>query len=143
VTDLQRRTVGHVAWRLATLAVITLAIGWDALGLLAGGDRAYASSSYDVLRAAPGGMRAYGPVLAVLLVVTVYAYGRHTAGRGYTLLRLCLSVTAGWYVLWTVGIVGAWWIHGSILAWGAVGKLGLTSVLCLILARTTPVVGRR
>lgn len=135
----KRRAVAHAAWRLAALAVITLAAAWDALGLLLGGDAVYAAPSYDVLRSAPWGMRTYGPILGLLFVTTVYAYGRFDNGRGYALLRLCLSLLAGWYVLWTVGIVGAWCIHGQILAWGAVGKLALTATICLILARTTPV----
>lgn len=139
MTDQQRRIVGYAAWRLAALALLTLAALWDTLGLLVGGDAAYASPSYDVLRhSAPWGMRTYGGVLGVLFVASVYAYGRFTAGRGYALLRVCLSVMAGWYVMWTVGIVGAWVIHGQVLSWGAVGKLSLTASLCLILARTTP-----
>lgn len=141
MSDQQRRAVAQTAWRLVVLSTLTLAAGWDALGLLLGGDDAYASPSYDVLRTAPWGMRTYGPALAALLFTTTYAYGRHTAGdgvRGYRLLRYCLSALAGWYVLWAVGIVGAWVIHGQILAWGAVGKLALVSALCIILARTTP-----
>lgn len=143
ITSRKRRAVANAAWRLITLAVIVLAAGWDALGLLLGGDDVYSAPSYDVLRAAPWGMRTYGPILALLFILTVYAYGRYTAGRGYTLLRLCLSLLAGWYVLWTVGIVGAWSIHSQILAWGAVGKLALTAAVCLILARTTPATSAR
>jgi hypothetical protein len=139
VTDRQRRIVAQTAWRLMVMAVLTLAAAWDALGLLLGGDAAYASPSYDVLKhATPWGMRAYGPILGVLLTVTVFAYGRHSAGRGYTLLRVCMSLMAGWYVLWTVGIVGAWVIHREVLSWGGVGKLALVAALCVILARTTP-----
>lgn len=120
------------------LSVLALAAGWDALGLILAGDDAYASPSYDVLRAAPWGMRTYGPILGALLLISVYAYGRFTAGRGYTLLRICLSLLAAWYTGWTVGIVGAWHIHHEVLSWGGVGKLALVSALCVILARTTP-----
>ncbi|MEV7684276.1 hypothetical protein AB0O64_37970 [Streptomyces sp. NPDC088341] len=138
----QRRAVAHAAWRLTVLSVLTLAVAWDAVGLLAGGDAAYVSPSYDVLRRlVPGGMRSYGYALACLLVVTVYAYGRHGPGcgvRGYRLLRVSLALVSAWYVLWAVGIAGAWVIHGQILAWGALGKLALVAVLCVVLARTTP-----
>lgn len=137
----QRRVVAQAAWRLAVLALLSLVVGWDALGLLIGGDDAYRSPSFDVLRLAPGGMRFYGPMLGVLFVTTVFAYGRHSAGsgvRGYRLLRLCLSLTAGWYVFWAAGIVGSWWIHWQILAFGAVGKLAFIAAVSLILARGTP-----
>jgi hypothetical protein len=141
VSEQQRRAVTQAAWRLVVLSVLTLAVGWDVVGLLLGGDKAYTSPSYDVLRTVPGGMRSYGLALLVLLIVTAYAYGRHAPGagvRGYRLLRVCLSLVGAWYVLWAVGMVGAWVIHWQILAWGAVGKLALIAVLCIILARTTP-----
>lgn len=137
----QRRAVAQVSWRLLVLTMLTLVAGWDAVGLLIG-DAVYASPSYDVLRAlTPWGMRAYGPALMALLGLTVYALGRYSAGtglRGYMLLRVCLSALAAWYWLWAAGIIGAWWVHGSILAWGAPGKLAAISVVLLILARTTP-----
>lgn len=141
MSDRQRRAVAQVSWRLLVLTMLTLVAGWDAIGLLIG-DAVYASPSFDVLRAlTPWGMRAYGPGLLVLLGLTVYALGRHSGGnglRGYVLLRVCLAVLAAWYCLWAVGIVGAWWVHWSILAWGAPGKLAAISVVLLILARTTP-----
>lgn len=142
MSDQQRRAVAHAAWRLVVLSTLTLAAGWDTLGLLLGGDATYTSKSYDVLRhMGPWGMRTYGPLLGVLLVATAYAYGRHSVGdgvRGYRMLRYCLSLMAAWYVLWATAIVGAWVIHREVVAWGAVGKLALVAVLCIILARTTP-----
>ncbi|MBM0203499.1 hypothetical protein JNW90_10520 [Micromonospora sp. STR1s_5] len=139
MTGRGKRVVAQAAWRFTVLSVLTLAAAWDAAGLLLGGDAAYTSPSYDVLRSlTPWGMRAYGPLLAVLLAVLVYAYGRFSAGRGYLLLRLCLSGLAGWYVLWAVGMAGAWWVHWQIGDWTAAGKLFLTAVVCLVLARTTP-----
>ncbi|MER5608326.1 hypothetical protein AB0F93_00020 [Micromonospora tulbaghiae] len=141
MSEQQRRAVTEAAWRLIVLATLGLAPGWDALGLLVGGNAAYTSHAYDVLRAlTPWGMRGYGPLLGLLCVTTVYAYGRWSAGsgtRGYRLLRYCLSLLAGWYVLWTVGLVGAWYVHWQIYSWG-VSKVLLVAVLFLILARTTP-----
>jgi hypothetical protein len=143
VSDVQRRQVGYVAWRVSVLAVLALAGAWDAAGLLVGGDAVYTSHSYDLLRRlTPWGMRVYGPALAVLVVAAVYAFGRHagrhTTARSYVLLRGSLAALAGWYTLWAVGICGGWWLNGQIVAWGSVGKLLLTSTLCIILARTTP-----
>lgn len=142
MSDRQRRAVAQAAWRLIVLALLTLVLGWDAVGLLVGGDLAYMSPSYDVLRhLTPWGMRAYGPALGGLLIVSVYAYGRYSSGsgvRGYTLLRLCLSLMAGWYAMWAVGIVGSWWAHQEVLAWSGVGKNAFVAAVCVILARTTP-----
>lgn len=142
MSEQQRRAVTQAAWRLSVLSVLTLAVAWDAAGLLTGGDAAYVSPSYDVLRRlVPGGMRGYGYALAVLLVLTIYALGRHAPGagvRGYRLLRVSLALISAWYVLWAVGIAGAWVIRGQILAWDHLGKLALVAVLCVILARTTP-----
>lgn len=139
MTDLQRRQAGYRAWRLLVAALLALVGAWDTLGLLVGGDAAYRSQSYDVLRVAPWGMRTYGVALAALLITTVYAYGRHSTGaRGHQLLRICLSLMAGWYVAWSVAIAGAWIVHGQILAWGSVGKLLFTTTACLALARLTP-----
>lgn len=141
MSDRQKRALAQATWRLFVLATLAFAPAWDALGLLLGGDAVYVSPSYDVLRSlTPWGMHAYGPVLTVQLIATVYAYGRYSAGsgiRGYTLLRVCLSLLAGWYVLWTVGLLGAWWVHWQILSWG-VGKVALVAAFFLILARTTP-----
>lgn len=140
MTDRRKRAVAQGTWRLLVLFTLALAPGWDALGLLVG-DTVYGSPSYDVLRhMTPWGMRAYGPALVVLTVTTVYAYGRYSAGdglRGYKLLRVCLSLLAAWYVLWTIGLVGSWVVHHQILSWG-VGKVALPAVTLFILARRTP-----
>lgn len=131
--------VGHTAWGATVAAILLFAVGWDTAGLLVGGDGVYQSHSYDVLRTInPWGMRGYGPPLAALGAVTAYAYGTHAGMYGYRLLRVCLSLLAGWYVLWAVGIAGAWIIAGSILAWGNLGKLLLTAAVCVICARTVP-----
>lgn len=147
MSDRARRAFAQAAWRLIVLALLTLAPGWDAVGLLVGGDRAYRSPSYDVLRSlTPWGMRVYGPVLLALVIVTVYAYGRYSSGsgvRGYALLRLCLSALAGWYALWAAGIGLSWWVNREQLDWGGVGKLAFVAAVCVILARTTPTDGVR
>jgi hypothetical protein len=139
VTDPQRRTVADTVWRLCVAAILLFAVAFDAAGLLVGGDAVYQSQSYDVLRMlTPWGMRGYWPALAALGLVTLYAYGNHRTRRSWQLLRVCLSLLAGWYVLWAVGIAGAWALNGAILAWGNVGKLLLTATLCGICARTAP-----
>jgi hypothetical protein len=135
------RSVGYRAWRALTLAVIVLASGWDAVGLLTLGDEGYNSEAYDVLRhLTPWGMRGYGPILSIIASVTVYAFGRHRGGAGgsYILLRWSLAATGAWYTMWGAGIIGSWWLHGHIGSWG-VGKLFLISVLCIVLARSTPI----
>lgn len=140
MTEHGKRVASQAAWRLILLSTLILAPAWDAAGLLVG-DMVYGSPSYDVLRSlTPWGMRGYGPALALLAGLTLFALGRHSAGgglRGYKLLRTCLSLLAAWYALWATGLVGAWWVHWEILSWG-VGKVGLVSVIFMILARRTP-----
>lgn len=147
MTDRQRRVVAQAAWRAFVLALLSLVVAWDMVGLLVGGDRAYLSPSYDVLRSlTPWGMRAYGPALLALLAVTVYAYGRYSSGsglRGYALLRLCLCALGGWYALWGSGLVAAWLVHRELLAWSEIGKGSFVAAVCVILARTTPTVRMR
>ncbi len=136
LADTRRRT-GYRLWQVLTVALLTLVGAWDVLGLLVGGDAAYASRSYDVLRLAPFGMRTYGVALGLLMIVTVYAYGRHRGGD-HRLLQVALSLLAAWYVFWLVAIAGTWVIHREVLAWGAVGKLAFTASVAYVLARATP-----
>ncbi len=136
---MQKRRAGYRLWRLSTAALLALVGAWDAIWLLAASDIGYQSQSYDVLRLAPWGMRSYGPPLAVLVAVAVYAFGRHRYGD-YRLLRVSLSLLAAWYVGWLLAITGTWFINGEIQAWGAVGKLLFTATIALALARTTPTV---
>lgn len=137
MADVLRRRSGYLLWRTLTAGLLALVGAWDVLGLLIGGDAAYASRSYDVLRLAPWGMRSYGVILGVLLLAAVYAFGRHRGG-GHRLLQVTLALLAAWYVAWLVAISGTWFVHREILAWGAVGKLAFTAFVAMTLARTTP-----
>lgn len=124
-------------WRTLTLALIVMVGAWDVIGLLVGGDAAYKSPSYDVLRLAPWGMRTYGVILAVLVVFAAYGYGLHRSGRTVP-LRFALAALTCWYVFWLVAIAGTWFVRSEIVAWGAIGKLGFIAFVALTLARTTP-----
>lgn len=121
---------------------LLLQTGWDALGLLAGGDSAYTARSYDVLRQIPGGMRTYGPLLGALFLVMVWTFDRYTRGEDGHPLRICLSFLAGWYVLWALGITAAWVVHREILAWPSPARLAVLAALFVIAARAIPA-GRR
>ncbi len=137
LSDVLRRRAGFRLWRILTAGLLTLVGLWDVLGLLIGGDSAYRSPSYDVLKLAPWGMRTYGVILGALMVTAVYAYGRHRAGD-HRLLQITLALLAGWYVMWLTAISGTWVVHGEVQAWGAVGKLAFTAFVAFTLARTTP-----
>lgn len=124
--------------------------GWDALGLLTGGDMFFVGPSYDVLRAIAervGGMRAYGVPLGMvclaLTMVTIWSYGRHSGGRKPSrLFPLCLSALATWYAVWTVGIVTAnvneLIQHHALLSWGSISKLGFITAISIRLACLPP-----
>ncbi len=133
-----RRRAGYNLWRTLTVALVGMVAAWDVAGLLVGGDAAYRSPSYDVLRLAPFGMRTYGGLLAGIVAVAVYGYGRHRAGQ-FLWIRVGLALLSCWYVAWLVAVAGTWVAYGEIVAWGAVGKLGFTAFVALTLARTTPV----
>ena len=76
-----RRTAGYYAWRTLVGALLVLVVGWDAATLTIAGDAGYTSDAYTVLRdTTPWGMRAYGPPLVVLFLVSGYAYSRHRGG---------------------------------------------------------------
>ncbi len=135
-TVLHRRA-GYILWRTLTLALIGMVGSWDVGGLLIGGDAAYTSASYDVLRLAPWGMRTYGAVLAVIVAWAVYGYGRHRSGH-FMHIRLALVAFTAWYAFWLVAVAGTWVTYGEIVAWGAVGKLGFTAFAAFTLARATP-----
>ncbi|HLL69029.1 MAG TPA: hypothetical protein VK453_25440 [Micromonosporaceae bacterium] len=135
-----RRAAGYYAWRTTVAALIVLVVGWDAVSLLAFPDTGYASVSFTFLRNVnPWGMRGYGPPLAVLFMLTLYAFGRHRGGAGnpYILMRGCLGAVAAWYTMWTFGIVGSWFVTGEVGNLG-VGELLFIAVVSVILARTTP-----
>lgn len=112
--------------------------GWEAVGLMVAGDRAYGGPVYDVLRQVPGGMRTYGPVLAALFVAAVWAFDRWTRGHPGTPLRVCLAVLAGWYVFWAVGTTAAWVLHRQVIAWPGPVRLGVVAALFIMAARNTP-----
>lgn len=135
----QRRAVATISWRSA-LGLVLLKAGGDALGLLVGGNGAYASRSYDLLRIAPGGMRLYGVALAVLFIATVVALGDVRYQR---YLQVCLACVAAWYVGWLLGITGSWWAKQAPVAWGVVPSLVVISGLAVLVARATPGHGSR
>lgn len=118
---------------------LMLQTGWDAVGLLAGGDVVFTAPGYDVLRAlSPFGMRGYGPVLMTLFLATVWAFDRYTRGLGGRRLRICLALLASWYIFWAVGTMGAWLVHWQVLAWPGPARLGCLSAMFLLAARATP-----
>lgn len=94
-------------WWLALAGALAAVTFGQAAAMLAAGDAVYASPGYHLLRDVPGGMRTYGLLLLLLGVATAIGYGQARAGAG-GMLRLCLSLLAGWYVLWLVALVGTW-----------------------------------
>lgn len=140
MTGTQRHIVSRAAWRAVVLILLTACAAWDAAGLLIGGDLAYQSASYDVLRRiSPFGMRGYGVLLGALLVTAAFAYGRLTnRGDGYRLMRISLAALAVWYTFWAAGIAGSWISYGTIYAWGSVGKLVAVALILIVSARATP-----
>lgn len=135
----QRRAVRAISWR-ACCGLLLLKAGGDTVGLLVGGDRAYASRSYDLLRMMPGGMRTYGFALAVLFLVTIVSLGD---ARYQKPLQVCLALLAAWYVGWLLGIIGSWWARHAPMAWGVVPSLIVISALAMLVARATPGHGSR
>lgn len=140
MTTRQRRAVAVISWR-AVVWLLAAVTGWDAAGLLVGGDHAYASHSYDALRSMVPSMRVYGLLFAVLCLGTVYALGRQAASRHERLMRACLCGIFGVYVLWAAGIVSSWTLLGAPMAWGAISKLLAIAALSAIAARATPAHG--
>lgn len=128
---------------------------WDAFGLLSGGNSWFVGPSYSVLRllsAQIGGMRALGVPLGVvclvLILLTTWSYGRHSycrhpAGRPASkLFPLCLSLIAGWYAVWTVGIL---WAnvnelihHHTLIGWTSLSKLGFVCTVAIRMASLPP-----
>lgn len=123
---------------------------WDSFGLLAGGDSWFQGPSYEVLRVISsrvGGMRAYGvPLGAVclaLMLATTWSYGRSSAGRRPArIFALCLSLLAGWYAVWCVGLVTAnvneLIQNHDLLSWTAVSKIGFVTAVAIRLAMLPP-----
>lgn len=138
----------HV-WHFLVWGMIWIS-GWDALGLLTGGDTFFTGPSYEVLRAIAGrvgGMRAYGVPLGVvslvLTMVTVWSYGRHSGGRSPSrLFPVALAALATWYAVWTVGIVMAnvneLVKHHALLGWDSVSKIGFITAVAIRLACLPP-----
>jgi hypothetical protein len=118
--------------------LVALGVLWDAAGMLgAAHSSAYNGPSYSVLRLAPGGMRVYGVILGALILVTVWAYGRSTSAHD-GILKGCLSLLGGWYVMWTGALITGWLHAGS---WAGVGGLGRTiafAVMCGYVAYFAP-----
>lgn len=137
VTARRRRPVLTVPWRPVVWALL-LQASWEAFGLLVGGDKAYAGPSYDVLRHVPGGMRAYGPILAALVIVAVASFDRCLRGHDSEPLRIVLALLSGWYALWAVGTTSAWVVHRQIIAWPGPARLAVIAFLFVLAARTTP-----
>jgi hypothetical protein len=130
-------------WRPFVWAIMGMT-GWEALGLLAGGDAVFTAPGYDVLRAlSPFGMRGYGPLLAALCIATIWGFDRYTRGLGGRWLQVSLGLCAGWYALWAVGTTAAWFVHWQILAWPGPARLALTSAVCMACARAIPRAGVR
>lgn len=129
-----------VPWR-PLVYILTGIAAWDAIGLL-GGDRFYASPSYDWLRAvAPPwlGMRAYALLVAPLflgLALSLYRWERR--GRGTRALAWMLSSAAAWWVCWTIGIGLSFAGSGQIYAWGSLGKLIGVAAIAYVTARVPP-----
>lgn len=137
MTDVTRRRAGYLLWRTLTLALIGMVAAWDVAGLLVGGDAAYDSRAYDVLRLAPWPMRGYGAILGVLVAFAAYGFGLHRAGRTVP-IRVALAALACWYVFWVVAIAGTWVVYREVIAWGAIGKVFFVAFVAFTLARTTP-----
>ncbi len=135
--DISRRRAGYHLWRVLTVGLIGMVAAWDVAGLLVGGDAAYDSRAYDVLRLAPWPMRAYGGMLGVLVVFAVYAFGMHRSGRTVA-MRAALIGLACWYLFWCLAIAGTWVVYREVVAWGAVGKVFFVAFVAFTLARTTP-----
>jgi hypothetical protein len=133
----RRRPVTALSWRPVVWSLLFQS-GWDALGLVAGGDQVYRGAAYDVLRLVPFGMSFYGPILAAVFVVTVVYFDRFTRGYPPGGLRVCLAVLAGWYAFWAAGTTAAWVVHQQIIAWPGPVRLAAVSFLFTICARTTP-----
>lgn len=141
---LARRVWHTLVWGLIGMS------GWDAVGLLAGSDRWFAGTSYEVLRLLMrqiGGMRTLGVPLGLislsLVFMTVWSYGRHSAGRRPTLaFPLCLSALAGWYAAWSMAIVAAnvsaYIQRQEFLGWSSISKLAFVTLVAVVVASLPP-----
>ncbi len=135
--DVLHRRAGYLLWRTLTLGLIGRVGCGDVAGLLIGGDAAYDSRAYDVLRLAPWSMRGYGAMLGVLVAFAAYGFGLHRAGRTVP-MRAALTALACWYVFWVMAIAGSWVVYREVVAWGAIGKVFFVAFVAFTLARTTP-----
>lgn len=145
----RQQWVARHTWHILVWLLIYTAT-WDAIGLLAGGDRWFTGPSYDVLRLLArqiGGMRALGVPLGIicmsLMIATIWLYGKHSAGRRPTrAFPVCLSLLAGWYAAWSVTIIWAnvneWLANRDLLGWSSVSKLGFVTLVAIVVASLPP-----
>jgi hypothetical protein len=127
-------TVHMVCWALVGVCL------FDGLGLAYGGDRVARTSTYDVLRLVPGGMKTYGILLILGAVSLAWALGKtsnplrpRAAARW---LQFILGFGVGYYVFWSVCIPFAWWhAHQLPAAWPALSKYVLLAFLYFACAR--------
>lgn len=134
----QRRASATISWRFVLWAAL-LGSCWDAGAMIfTGHSSAYNGPGYYWLRQAPGGMRTFGILLGVLVVATIYAYGRSAAARSDLLLRGGLGLLVFWYLSWTGALLVGWETEHQ---WSGAGSLGRTlsfSVICFLAAWFSP-----
>jgi hypothetical protein len=127
-------TVRSVCWALVTVDFV------DGVGLAYGGERVAATSTYDVLRLIPGGMKSYGVLLLLGAVMLAWAIGQASHAADSRLaarwLQFVLSFGVGYYLFWSVCIPLAWWhSHDLPEAWPALSKYILLAALYFACAR--------
>jgi hypothetical protein len=117
----------------------------DGIGLAVAGDRVATTSTYDVLRLIPGGMRTYGVLLLLgalsLTLALVFANPSRLSAR---VLQAALSFGVGYNLMWVLCIPAAWWhAHTLPSAWPAVSKYALLATLYFFAARAVAPPPRR
>jgi hypothetical protein len=138
VTAAQRRAL-VISWRLVVLLLVGCA-AWQGSGLLAGGDAAYRSAAYDVLRG-PGvgpGIRLWGLLLAGLLAGLVTGLRRYSRHGHTALARWALAGLGAWWLVWTAGMILGWAYHGQVFDWGEPAALAVLAALAIAAARALP-----
>ncbi|WP_433067280.1 hypothetical protein [Dactylosporangium sp. CS-033363] len=123
-------------WQALAVAMAVLTFG-QAAGMLTGGDAFYRSPAYHLLRMVPGGMRTYGALLLALAVAAAIGYGQTRAGSG-RLLRVTLSLIAGWYVLWLLALAGTWAVDLVVYSWNGLLLNGLAAFVAVLVAAAVP-----
>jgi hypothetical protein len=132
-------TVQTMCWAVVGVDLI------DGVGLAVGGDRVTTTSTYDVLRLIPGGMRTYGILLLLgalsLALCLVFANPTRLSAR---ILQAVLSFGVGYNLMWSLCIPAAWWhTHTLPSAWPAVSKYVLLATLYFFAARAVAPPPRR